>query len=270
MTRLRLIALCLTLLALSPLKAFADTCGGPYKFGFYRQGVMYYDDAQGRPTGFDKDLVDELERRSGCAFERVVESRPRIWDQMRRGQLHLTASANPTSEREVFAEFVPYAQGRYWVTMRRELAQRVSTRHAFDADPTLRLAVVKTYAHGPATDGWVNELRQQGRVTETGDFATAVRLLQVRRADAILVVPPTLGQVMAAFESPEAIAMFDWMPSDRSLASLAMQRHAMPLNDRLRLCEAMQTMIRDGTVDALLRRHLGDKGARLARYTPGG
>jgi polar amino acid transport system substrate-binding protein len=99
---------------------------GPYKLAFYAYGLLYFTDAQGRPAGIDKDIVDELARRTGCVFEPVVESRVRIWDQLQRGAIQITLSGNPTPAREAFAEFVPYAQSRYFVLMWREAAARIS------------------------------------------------------------------------------------------------------------------------------------------------
>ncbi|MFY7864122.1 MAG: hypothetical protein ACOVRJ_04700, partial [Roseateles sp.] len=61
--------------------AKAVACG-PYTLAYYELGALYYRDADGRFAGIDKDVVEELSRRSGCSFKTVRESRVRIWDQL--------------------------------------------------------------------------------------------------------------------------------------------------------------------------------------------
>ncbi len=65
--------------------------------GLYVYSPFYEEVPERR--GLDLDMLQELERRSGCALRSVVESRLRIWDQMRRGVLQLTLSSVITPER---------------------------------------------------------------------------------------------------------------------------------------------------------------------------
>ncbi|MGZ7234530.1 hypothetical protein ACXWOU_09760, partial [Streptococcus pyogenes] len=81
--------------------------------------------ADGRGEGIDKDMLEELARRSGCELRVVVESRVRIWEQLRAGTAGLTLSAVPAPERQAYAEFVPYAQGRYHLMLRPDIAAGV-------------------------------------------------------------------------------------------------------------------------------------------------
>lgn len=256
------IPLAVPLLACASLAAQA--CG-PHTAALYPYARFYYEDPKLGPTGIDKDMFDELARRSGCQLNTVVESRVRIWDQMRRGVVQLTLSAVPSPERREFAELVPYAQGRYHVLMRRELAARVQNIPAFEADTSLRLLDVRGYVHGPTIDAWVLRMRNQGRLIETGDFKTAGRMLRAGRADALLALPSSWGTAIAAFDDPDELVAVDVTPTERNLVALAMA-HAMPEADRQRLRRALQAMLADGSVLDIFRRHLGDKAARGAVY----
>lgn len=264
MTRLPIRALLAGLMLVSTGLA-AQPCG-PHTAALYAYARFYYEDPERGPSGIDKDMFDELAHRSGCQLRLVVESRVRIWDQMRRGVVQLTLSALLTPERRAIAEMVPYAQGRFHVLMRRELAARVPSIAAFEADPQLRLLDVRGYAHGPTVDAWVLRMRNQGRLVEAGDFTTAVRMLRAGRADALLSMPSGWHIAMAAFDHPEDLVPVDITPTERNPVALAMA-HAMPEADRARLRRALQSMLADGTVHEILRRHLGDKGARAAAYT---
>ena len=255
----------LLLAALRPALADPARCG-PHVAALYPYARFYYEDPQTGAAGIDKDMFDELARRSGCQLRLVVESRVRIWDQMRRGGVQLTLSALTSPERREIAEMVPYAQGRYQVLMRRELASRVRSIAAFEADAQLRLLDVKGYAHGPTIDAWVQRMRSQGRLVETGDFSTAARMLRAGRADGLLALPSGWGIAMAAFDDPDELVPVDVTPNERNAVALAMA-YAMPEADRLRLRRALQAMLADGTVHQILRRHLGEKGAKAAAYT---
>ena len=254
-------------LLLSPagLWAAPGVCG-PHVAAVYAYARFYYEDPQLGPSGIDKDMFDELARRSGCELRLVVESRVRIWDQMRRGSIQLTLSALPTPERREIAELVPYAQARYHVLMPRALAARVPSIAAFEADPSLRLLSVRGYAHGPVIDAWVQRMRAQGRMVEASEFTGAVRMLRAGRADALLALPGSWHGVMSAFEDPEGLVPLDVVPTERNPVALAMAQ-AMPEPDRQRLRRALQAMLADGSVHEILRRHLGDKGAKAAVYT---
>lgn len=242
----------------------AQPCG-PHTAALYPYARFYFEDPDRGPGGIDKDMFDELARRSGCQLRLVVESRVRIWDQMRRGVVQLTLSALPSPERRAIAELVPYAQARYQVLMRRELAARVPSIAAFEADPQLRLLDVRGYAHGPTIDAWVLRMRGQGRLVEAGDFKTAARMLRAGRADALLSLPSGWGIAAAAFDNPDDLVIVDVTPNERNPVALAMA-HAMPEADRARLRRALQAMLAEGSVHEILRRHLGDKGANAAIY----
>lgn len=243
----------------------AQACG-PYKAALYPYARFYYEDPKTGPAGIDKEMFEELARRSGCELRTVVESRIRIWDQMRRGGVQMTLSALTSPERLEIAEMVPYAQGRYQVLMRRELAARIGSIAAFEADPRLKLLDVRGYVHGPTIDAWVARMRSQGRLVETGDFKTAARMLKAGRADALLALPSGWGIAQSAFDDPDELVPVDVTPNERNAVALAML-HSMPEADRQRLRRALQSMLADGTVHEILKRHLGEKGAKAAAYS---
>ncbi|PZP33353.1 MAG: hypothetical protein DI603_08250 [Roseateles depolymerans] len=231
----------------------------------YPTPPYYVESAQGA-TGTDKDMFDELARRTGCALKLSADSRVRIWEQIRRGTPQMTLSAIPTPRRREVAEFVPYAQGHYYVLASRAAADKARTMAAFEADPSLRLLVIKGYSYGPTLDAWVQRLRGQGRIEEAGDFRAVVRMLRVRRADALLALPTAWSQVHEAFDESEAPVPLDYTPNERHVVALAMAL-SIPEPERQRTRQALQAMMADGTLHAILRRHVGEKAARAATYT---
>jgi polar amino acid transport system substrate-binding protein len=236
MSRLAALALGSLLLAVPrPVLADAPRCG-PHVAALYPYVGFFAADAQSGGSGIDKDMFDELARRSGCELRQVVESRVRIWEQMRRGAVQLTLSAIVTPGR-------------------RELAARVASLAAFEADPALRLLTVRGYAHGDALDAAARRLQEQGRIVHSVDFNAALRMLRAGRADAMLVLRSGVTQAQAAFTEPGALAVLDWAPQELSLVTLELSRH-MPEADRQRLRSALQAMLADGSVHETMKRHL--------------
>jgi polar amino acid transport system substrate-binding protein len=244
----------------------AEPACGPHVAALYPYAPFFRELPDGGSEGIDKDMFDELARRSGCELRLVVESRVRIWEQMRNGGAALTLSAVPTPERQTFAEFVPYAQGRYHLMLRPDVAHQVKTLAAFEADGNLTLLTVKGYAHGPTLDRAIERLRAHRRVQEVADFPAVLRMAKAGRAHGLLALPSAWTQVETAVgDKQHAWVVLDVAPQDRALGALALSLQ-MPASDRQRLRRAMNGMLTDGTVMAIMRRHLGDAAARAAAY----
>lgn len=257
-------------LMLSAFDAQADAGGtacGPYRVAFYEFGRFYFRDEQGQAGGIDPDLVAELARRSGCRLESELNSRARIWEQLARGQLDITVSGIATPEREQLAEFWPYLRSRNHALMRKSLAAQLPTPAAFLADPQRRVVVVKSFRHGPVLDAWLDQLRAQGRVHEAADFDTALRVYRAGRVDLMLAHPINL---LLSERELQQHSLLDWAPGDDVLASLVVSRQRVNAADRQRLHAALNAMLADGSVDAILQRHLGERLARGARLQQAG
>lgn len=233
---------------------------GPHVAGLYIYSPFYEEEPEKR--GLDLDMLQELERRSGCSLRSVVESRLRIWDQMRRGVLQLTLSSVITPERREVAEILPYLQARFQLVLQGSATAGVSSIADFDARPGLRLMGVRGYAYGPTFGAWAQRLRQQGRLVEASDFHGAVRMFRAGRADGLIVAPSALPDVQAAYTGSTPPRVLDPAPNERLLVGLALSL-AMPEADRQRLRQALAAMRQDGTLQTLVSRHFGEHGARL-------
>lgn len=247
-----------------PAAELRPSCG-PYHLAFYELGVLFKRDTAGQFSGIDKDLVDELGRRSGCRFETVVESRVRIWDQLAKQTLDLSVSGIASPEREQFAEFVPYFQTRNFAVMRTELAARLPTLDAFASDSQRMVAVVKSFKHGPVYDAFLGRLRAEKRVIEMADFDGVVKVFKAGRADLMLVLPTSWVAMVRKDQMLEQLAMLDWAPHERVPHGLIISRQRVNEADKQRLRQGIQSMLADGSMDAILRQHLGDPLARSMR-----
>lgn len=236
-----------------------------YTLAFYELGALYGRGAGGVHEGIDKDLVEELSRRSGCVFTTVLESRVRIWDRLSRRLLDLSVSGIATPEREVFAEFIPYFQTRNYVLVTRKVAAEVPTPIDFLADKLRTVAVVKSFKHGALYDAWLDQLRAQRRVFEMADFPAAWHSLQLGRVDAVLALPTVWGPLLRQPQLKQQYTTLDWSPNDRIEHGLIVSKARVAESDKQRLRAAIQSMLRDGTVEATFARHLGEVQAKQMR-----
>lgn len=254
------------LLACAMLPTAALACG-PYRVAFYEYGVLYHRDADGQYRGIDKDVIEELARRTGCRFETRLESRARIWALLTSGGVDITVSAVMNPERGRIVELVPYVQSRRVVLLQDRSVP--STPEAFLQDEQRRLLKVRAARDGPRMEAVLARLQQRGRIVEAPDQPTAVRAFKAGRADALLIGVASLAwlrQLDADLNAYEAVV---WAPAERVVGALAMSRERVGEADRAQLREALLAMRRDGSLDTILRRHAGDKLALALRLPDG-
>ncbi len=120
-------------------------------------------------TGIDKDIVDELIKRSGCKFETQVMARARIWADLANGALDMTVSGIQTAERDRYAWFAHFLTMKNYALVRHANDAKVQSADDFLKQPKLKFDVVRAFRHGEQQDQWLDQLRAQQRVEENPD-----------------------------------------------------------------------------------------------------
>ncbi len=256
LTRLILCCMLLNFGAASARQGGAPACP-PLSVAFYDHGALYYRGADGAWTGIDKDVVNELARRNGCRFHSTTESRVRIWSMLRAGTLDMSVSAIPSPERRAFARFVPYMATRNYLLLPRAIAAKVHSLDDFLAEPGYKIAVVKSFKHGPTYDAWLDKLRAQGRVYETADYTTLIRLLKIGRVQAILSLATSWAPSFRSGLLNEDFRALDWAPRDVVVGALVLSRRNVPAATVAAFDKSMREMRADGTLKRIFERHVG-------------
>jgi polar amino acid transport system substrate-binding protein len=240
---------------------------GTMTLAYYELGALFYRTDDGEYSGIDKDVVEELERRTSCRFKTSVESRVRIWSQLSGNTLDMSVSGISTPEREKFARFIPYFSTRNYVLMNKDTPLSAQTMEGFLANPALQVAVVKSFRHGPVYDEWLDKLRAQKRVHEAADFETVMRLFSVNRVNAVLALPTSFQLFLQQHKLLDTTLIKDWSPTDRVVHSLIVSRVRVNQNSVDILEKGMRSMREDGSLDKIFKRHIGDSLAKEIRYT---
>ena len=223
---------------------------------FYEDGALYYRNTQGNYVGIDKDVVEEIQRRSGCHFKTSIDSRVRIWSRLQQHSLDFSVSGIATPERNKFARFIPYFSTHNFAILRNTLPLESQTLEGFYADTSLRVAVVRGFQHGATFDAWLTRLRRQGRIQEVGDFETVIRLFLAHRIDAMLALPTGMLPLNTK-ELSRQIVIKDWAPDESVNFSFIMSKANVSADIGDLIEKTINDMRKDGTVDKIFREHLG-------------
>ncbi len=122
----------LTSLATLALAQTAPICPVPMTFALYENGYFYETASN---SGIDKEVAEELSKRSGCRFEFSVKPRARIWAELEKSELMMTGSAIQTEKRDLFAWFVHYMALKNYAVVDKSLDAKTAAE--FAAKPAL-------------------------------------------------------------------------------------------------------------------------------------
>jgi polar amino acid transport system substrate-binding protein len=233
---------------------------------YYELGALFYRTDDGSYAGIDKDVIEELEHRTSCHFKTSIESRVRIWSQLSNGTLDMSVSGISTPEREKFVRFIPYFATRNYVLMKKDTPSAAQTMDGFLANPTLLVAVVKSFRHGPVYDEWLDKLHSQKRVHEAADFETVMRLFAVNRVNAVLALPTSFQPFLQQNRLVDTTLIKDWSPADRVVHGLIVSRTRVSQTQFDILETGLRSMRVDGSLDKIFKRHIGDSLAKEIRY----
>jgi len=181
----------------------------------------------------------------------------RIWTAMSMGSLDMTMSGVDTPEREAYARFVPYFITHNYVLLQKDAAAHVRSMDDFLNKTDYRVAVIKSFKHGAVYDAWLDKLRAQGRVYEAADYAAVLNMLKIGRVQAILGLNTSWGGLLKQPEMARQIRVMDWAPHDAVTTALVLSRKTVPDAMAARFALAIRAMRDDGTLKAIVERHVG-------------
>lgn len=128
----------------------------------------------------------------------------------------------------------------------------------FDADPTLRLGIVRKALRPASVQAWVDALAAQGRVSESTDSASLLRAYEAGRVHAMLVFAGSMRDQPAAWQAEQRF--FAWWPDYWQTFGWAASRAAVAAEWRERLRAAAEAARKDGSLQRLAQRYWGGSG----------
>ncbi|PKU25493.1 substrate-binding periplasmic protein [Telmatospirillum siberiense] len=249
-SRILLVALILSAGGGTP-RAATDSpdCSRSLTLGLHEHGLLYSAETD---SGIDKDLSDELIRRSGCAITTLVMPRARIWQLIESGAMDFSLSGIANAERNRFAAFAWYFSNKYYLLLRNDTdVRRIAD---FERGDRLRLGVIRSFRFGENANRMVDRLQEERRVIYATGLAPLYETLLNNQIQGMIVEPfdyPVLQQ--DRIREITTILEFD----DPSIPhGLIMSKKSVSDEEQKKWRKIVDEMRSDGTLYGILLKYL--------------
>nr|WP_316644719.1 transporter substrate-binding domain-containing protein [uncultured Roseateles sp.] len=230
-------------------------CSRPLSLALHEHGLLYSAEAG---QGIDKDIADELIRRSGCKVNITLMPRARIWQLIESGALDFSLSGITNPARDQFAAFAWYFSNKYYLLLRRDAGV---VKHAdFENNPALKLGAIRGFRYSASANRLMDKLEQERRVTYASTLEPLYQILLENRVQAMIIEPfdyPTLET--DKLRAQTQILEFD----DPAVPhGLIMSKKALPPREQERWRALIAGMRADGTVQRIFEKYFKPDLAR--------
>ena len=240
----------------APSSAFPNLdCSRPLTLGLHEHGLLY---SSQTGEGIDKDIAEEMSRRSGCRLTLTVLPRARIWQLIESGALDFTLSGIADAQREKFASFAWYVSNKYYLLVRKDADVRSVA--GFRRRHGLKLGVIRGFRYGASANALVDALDDDQRVSYATSLDPLYAILEENHIQAMIVEPFDYPAIDSAqWHGQTAILEFD----DPAVPhGLVMSRRSLGAAQREAWQEVIKSMRADGTMTRIFEKYFP---AELAR-----
>jgi polar amino acid transport system substrate-binding protein len=243
------IVLLIALGSLCPVNAAAGPdCSRSFTLALHDHGLLYSADTD---SGIDKDVADELIRRSGCKVTTSLLARARIWQLIESGALDFTLSGISNAERDKFAGFAWYFSNKYYLLVRKDAGVR--NEADFEQNDKLQLGVIRGFRYSPSANRLVDKLQAAHRVSQAGGLAPLYQTLLLGHIQGMIIEPfdyPTLEE--KKIRDITTIIEF----SDPSVPhGLVMSKKSLPAVEQEKWRALINDMRRDGSMRRIFEKY---------------
>jgi len=242
------LAFLIALGCLGTAHAAGPDCARPYTLALHDHGLLY--SAQ-TGTGIDKDVADELVRRSGCKVTVSLMARARIWQLIESGALDFSLSGITNANRDTFAAFAWYFSNKYYLLVRKDSGVRSIAD--FERNPNLHIGVIRSFRYSASANRLVDQLQAENRLSQAGGLAPLYQTLMLNRIQGMIIEPfdyPTLEE--AKIRDTTTIIEFNDPPVPHGLI---MSKKALPEAEQGKWRALIQDMRADGTLRRIFEKY---------------
>jgi len=228
--------------------ATGPDCSRTYTLALHDHGLLYSAETD---TGIDKDVAQEVIRRSGCKVTVSLMPRARIWQLIESGSLDFSLSGITNAERDKFAAFAWYFSNKYYLLVRRDTDAH--TIADFETQGKFQLGVIRGFRYSDSANRLVDKLDVSGRVSQSGGLAPLYQTLLANRIQGMIVEPfdfPALEE--KKIRELSSIIEF----SDPSIPhGFIMSKKAVPADEQEKWRTLLNTMRSDGTMRRIFEKY---------------
>ena len=246
---IRFLTVCLLALAALQVQAAALVdCQRTYTLALHEHGLLYSSETG---TGIDRDIADELARRSGCKITVSLMARARIWQLIASGALDFSLSGITDAQRDRYAAFAWYVSNKYYLMVRNDAG--VARLDDFAQTERLKLGVIRSFRYSPSANTLVDRLSASDRVSYASGLEPLYELLLNNAIQAMIIEPfdyPTINS--GAIRSSTHILEF----GDAAVPhGLIMSKASLSPTEQAQWRAVVDDMRRDGTMLRIFERY---------------
>ena len=263
MLRTLALVFCFAVSGSGSVAAAEEYCSRPIRVALFEYGLLYRSSTQ---DGVDTRLLDEIQKRTGCVFERVVLPRNRIWAELENGSLDVATGAIPTPERRAYGFLLPYLKTRNLVLVRKSRESSMVTIGDLESG-NVRVGVVRGFRHEAVYDEVIARLTPRDRVVKATDVPGLLRLFDKGIVDVIFSQPIVFGQYLSPDYLAGNVTFRDWAPKDDlSVGALILSRKSFSPDQARHWDELIVRLHKDGTLLRIFETFLSRAQARDLVY----
>lgn len=228
------------------------------QLAYYEYAPFYHEGA-----GIDVDVVEELKRRSACAFSTSLMPRARIWRLLEAGRLDMTVSGIEIPSRTRFGYFYHYILQKNFALISNQVPADVQSLQDFITKTDLLWGVVRNFSYGEFYDAQLAQLRRQNRLHDMPTQIANFHLLKAGRIAGMLAVPMIYNELMPEMRSAGNLRIADWAPEELPVhGGLVLSRARFTPAQAREWGLLIESMNRDGTMLKLLQKYLSPRDAQ--------
>lgn len=236
-------------------------CSRPFSLALHEHGLLY---SAATGSGIDKDIADEMARRSGCKFFVSLMPRARIWQLIESGALDFSLSGISNPQREKFASFAWCFRNRYQLLLRRDA--QVRTLEDFERQRKLQLGVIRSFRYSESANRLVDRLAEQQRLVHANGLTALFDALVAGQIQAMIIEPFDLPSLESArIREQTQVLEFGDAPVPHGLI---MSRASLSDAEQARWRALIQDMQADGSLLRIFEKYFKPELARAMVARP--
>ncbi len=224
---------------------------------YYNSGYLYNEKDE---EGINKDIIDELSRRMGIAFDERVMPRARINSMIAEGSLPMSVSAVMTPERERYSYFIPcFAQKNHALV---EADIGLSTEAELLERPDIKVGIIRGYYYGEHYAKLIEKLKEKRMIVEAIDTESLYKMLKDGWIQVTFNIASSYLYYFDALDI-QNISVMDWAPDEAPLLRcLTLSKRYFIAEDAERFKTAIAEMQEDGTLCEIFHQYMPEDEAK--------